>query len=133
VAGLFIEDGQTEPGYIAAEERLYPELRFTYRPMRKEDRDVFKVGTMALGPSESVAKTVEELVNRMPSWEAKVPVSAERIRKLRPQLLDKLIAIVWGYLPPDADPRAAPQEKEALLEDKFCGGSAAQAVPGNPQ
>lgn len=107
----FIDDGYTLPGYIAAEPRLYPALRFQYRPMLAKERarvtekilkhkDSAKAEEIA---AETVVAHVSEWTLTNSKGEA-VKIAPENVLRMQPRLFDRLYSIVMGREAPDADP-----------------------------
>jgi len=131
-----IPDGYEEPGYIAEQAGLYPEVRFTYRPMRVDDRDTLARASSGKKPSECCKILSAAMANRIASWSVtnaaglRLPVDAAAILTLRPRLFDRLYMIISGESSSDIDPTAAPQAKneeaEAALQAAIEGRPAAQ-------
>jgi len=121
---LFIDDGYNLPGYLKPEPGLHPELVFSYRPCLHEERAAYwdwesrheslqldadrataaGLKSFAVDPLAKTRKRAELVHTHLVSWEAGVPLSAEWIRKLHPNLLDRLVRVILGVDPPDTSP-----------------------------
>jgi hypothetical protein len=131
-----IPDGYEEPGYIAEQPGLHPEVRFVYRPMLADARDTLARASSGKQPSEYYKILSAAMASRIVSWSVAspdgkpLPVNAATALALRPRLFDRLYAIICGDLPSDIDPKASPQAKneeaEAALQAAIDGRSVAQ-------
>jgi hypothetical protein len=131
-----IPDGYEEPGYIAEQPGLYPEVRFVYRPMRVDERDTLARASSGKQPSEYCKILAAAMASRIVSWDLNaadgnaLAVCAATAFTLRPRLFDRLYGIICGDSPSDIDPKAAPQarneEAEAALQAAIEGRPAAQ-------
>jgi len=108
----YIPDGYERDGYIAEEPRLYPAVKFRYRPMLAQDRSQIQhaFAQAAEHPrkqDELMAKAIE---SRVVQWDLikqdgePVPVKAREMVRLQPNMLYKLYAIVAGNIPSDEAP-----------------------------
>lgn len=103
-------DGYTEPGYIAERKGLHAALKFTYRPMLMEERDVVRAQWQTKTPLEAARLQVQQVVSRLVTWDNKdakgetLPIKFEQVRTLRPNLLDAVYAVISGAVPSDPDP-----------------------------
>jgi hypothetical protein len=133
----FIPDGYEEQGYIAERPRMFPALRFVYRPMIAEDRDVIITQSGRKPPAEYHKVLRAAMVSRMKEWNATddkgqpLPISSTTLRNLRPRLFDRLYSIVSGDEPSDIDPASTPTQQneaaDAALEAAISGKPAPQA------
>lgn len=119
-----IPDGYTESGYIAAVPGIHNAVKFSYRPMRHVDLAKLRE-RLAVGPLEGAKAIYGVLRQHVTGWDLKDDSGAVAGRseldfaKLRPQLLDRLYAIVAGHVPSDQEPAAAPpvDSVDALLQE----------------
>lgn len=132
MTSFIIEDGYTEAGYIKESKGLYPELRFTYRPMLHAERDAIasQIGTKT--PEQVSVIFVAAARHRIVSWTAThggntLEIMDENIRRLRPSLFDRLYNIIAGAQASDPDPKASEDarqgEADAALEAAITGQS----------
>lgn len=126
MAEAYIHDGYTRRAYIAAEPRLYPAVRFTYRPILTSDRAVVAAAVRGANPrrgEEIVAACIERYVDE---WDiekqsgnrrCRVELRASEILRLQPRLFVRMYRIVMGIEGGDADPDG--DEPEATLEEQL--------------
>lgn len=119
---LPIDDGYTEDGFIAAVPGLHPELRFTYRPVRREERATWGRGLEGCNPAAQTRKTNELLAKHVASWSAVAPITAENVGRLRQTLFDKLFAVVMQERASDFDANRPAEERAADADASFRGG-----------
>lgn len=96
-----IDDGYTIAGKIDRYPGIYPELRFTYRPVLSERRNRY------LRDAQDVEKIVRHradlISEHVVSWDIRdasgneLPKKYDTVRKLQPLLLDRMIEIIMGY------------------------------------
>lgn len=121
------DDGYTLTRYIQAEARMYGALRFSYRPVNAVMRAKFRDNKR---PNETEFQGLERVAaaaaRRIVEWDAvdlkgnKLPVSAESVLALHPNLGQRLIAIVvWSFEGGDADPRDVPPDAGSDNQDPF--------------
>ena len=118
----YIHDGYTQDGYIAAVPRLHGALRFAYRPTLVEERsqlvDVASRLRAQLYDRHLAAFVADKLI----SWDLSdgsgvdVPVAAESILRLQPELFAKLHRIVLGRAASDVDPTWPTEAESRLFE-----------------
>ncbi len=126
---FLIRDGYTEHGYIREEERLYPALRFQFRPLTFAERDAVASSITGKSPSESAEMFCKAVVAHVTKWDAvednkALPIDLETVRLMRPNLVDRLYNIISGRLCGDYDKEApqAPQEKmDSALKSALYG------------
>ncbi len=114
----FIDDGYTEPGYIAAVPGFHGALEFEFRPLLAEIRD--KLQRMQLNDVAKGHKEArEELARSLKDWNltdrtgAKVKIAPANIARLRPMLQDKLYGILTGQMASDLKPEETPAASES--------------------
>ncbi len=100
----FIASDYLEEGFIAAEPGVHGPLTFTYRPLLAAARDQ-AIGLVMSAPPQYgafVDRVAEELAKNVKSWSLTdsrkdpVPINAENVKLVRPQLLDKVWGVVSG-------------------------------------
>jgi hypothetical protein len=123
----YISDGYTRNGYIAAAvpeksgERLYDDLRFTYRPATRMDINKLDAEIRVAAHNQDfdptaaiLAETIacKFVANRLVSWSLKdvgvpdVPVTADAVGRLQVYLFTRLYSIIRGTAVSDLDPQA---------------------------
>jgi hypothetical protein len=128
---FFIEDGYTAPGYLQGEPKMFPALRFTYRPMTPAERAAWwafeerqdKNPDAQAGADAKSKEKVRLLSTHVLTWEATgkngqaVPVDATWLPRLHATLHDRLFNVVLGIAPPDDDPDKPGQAKPDEAKD----------------
>lgn len=119
----YIHDGYTLHGYVAAMPRLYPELRFTYRPVLSQNRAViFRQIASMDDPRREESIAAQAIKAQLIDWDLKnhkgeaVAVETAEILRVQPRLMNRLFRIVMGDEPSDEDPLAAAAERDAQIE-----------------
>lgn len=126
------DDGYTEVGYIESRERMYPAVRFNYRPIRvldrvqvvEELRDLNRKGRS----QNAEALIANEIANRVIKWEFLAPDGSEiegtpeptkkNVLCLKPQLFVRFAdVIIYGTDGGDMDPTVDHDSENASLED----------------
>lgn len=125
---LFIDDGYNVSGCLKGEPKLHPPLRFTYRPCLAAERqawwDFEERQDRAPNPDPAVKsrRKIEIMAAHIVSWEAcdrsgrPMPVDAQALARLHPNLHDRLFNVILGVVPPDDAPdapRTTPDEGAA--------------------
>lgn len=114
----YIPDGYTEAGYLRGVERLYEELRFTYRPATPEESAEFFDSCRNLKPREEVQQSAKFIRSKLVSWQLRdrkgdaVPLTPETVGHINRQLFYRLLAVIIGTEPCDADPNGGTDEKK---------------------
>lgn len=132
----YIPDGYTLAGYIKGEDRLYPALRFQYRPMLVQDRSVIMrhMSKVLEDPDEMELVGAKAIAARLVSWDLKnvgkiLPRTTDVILRMQPELEGKLFRIICGQLPSDIDPELDGLEKQEIAEQRIAralGGTVEQ-------
>ena len=117
----FAEDGMVFPGRITHLEvmgrrlELDSPLEFTYVPAtaldanRKYDEAAKEDGT--LGENEREVKaTVKLVASHLKSWNRKVPISEESVRRATAPMLNRLNQIIQGLQPSDGTSEDTPEK-----------------------
>jgi hypothetical protein len=119
----YIADGYTRKGYIAAVPRLYPALRFTFRPAltaerARINRQIVDSKTDDIGEAIAARETARRVVN----WDLTdcddkpVPCDAEHLLRVQPSLNGRLYRVVMGFEAPDEDESERPEKLDPELE-----------------
>jgi hypothetical protein len=131
----YIHDGYTQEGYIADVPRLHGALRFAYRPSLVEERSQL-ADLAARVRSQAYDRYLATFIaDKLVSWDlqdcngADVPIAAESILRLQPELFGKLHGVVLGRQasdldpcwPTDAESRLFEAETEAALTGRTIG------------
>lgn len=136
MSSAFLEDGYTAKGYLKAVPQLYPEVRFTYRPILPEQRAAFveAVRKAKDGPGAE-RRTAAILAKHLLTWDVTdskgdtVSITGDRILRLRWALYDRLVAVVlYGTEGGDVDPSWTDAEKDAADAADDLGGIYRDAV-----
>lgn len=123
----YIADGYEESGYLREEARLYPAVRFRYRPLLTEERNRLLAENAKLPAGGATRNTAKVLALKVRSWSLTdaagepLPVTVETVLRLRPALYERLLGVVFGYHSCDEDPeaKATSEEKEQSLADQL--------------
>ena len=119
----FIEDGLTCDGHIRAYDGLHEGLTFQYRPML--DRAITRMSNVARDVATMTDSEVDQalsspIADHLVTWDLKdskgsaVPITAENVARLQPQLLLDLLAIVQGKQASDPMPKSKQNGELAL-------------------
>lgn len=114
----FIDDGYSQDIYFEAIEGLYPPLRFTCRPLLREEISQHIDQMEGKGGPAYDKSVAEILADKISKWDMKdragkpVSISADNLRKICPAMFRRLLRCVWGDDPGDVD-RAWSREKKA--------------------
>jgi hypothetical protein len=116
----YIHDGYTQEGYVTDVPRLHGALRFSFRPTLVEERSQL-ADLAARVRSQAYDRYLATFIaEKLVSWDlqdncgAGVPVAAESILRLQPELFGKLHGVVLGSQASDSDP-CWPTEAESQL------------------
>ena len=111
----YIHDGYTREAYIQPHPRLYPALRFTYRPVLAQDRAViYRHIERTNDPRKEETIAAEFMRRQLLDWDVTnaggeaVALEVTNILRLQPRLLTRLFRIVMGDESPDEEPEPAP-------------------------
>ena len=127
----YLHDGYTCAGYVQERRHLHPAVRFTYRPMLRQNRSVvFKRIRDDSDPKALDVVYARTIAGQIVEWDltmpdgAPVPLTAEHILRLEPNLFDKLFNIVTGISVTDEDPRWSEDQRsdfDAELDAALAG------------
>lgn len=120
----YIADGYTRKGYIEESPRLYPAVRFSYRPMIASERAAVNDRVANAKAAESEAYAAKAIASHVCDWDLcdcegkSLPVKAEVAMRLQPALSNRLYRIVIGSDAPDQDPseKASPETDQEIQE-----------------
>lgn len=113
----FIADGYNERAYVGEVPRLYPAVRFEYRPTPLQELVGYRREVAKLGELDTYKHAAKFLAGKLVSWDLKddkgepAPLKTETILRLRHPLFLRILAIVHGLEAPDDDPQAADGER----------------------
>ena len=130
----FIHDGYSRSAFIAGIPRLYPDVRFTFRPMLSQARAVVSDRIAKSDPSKGETLAATAIVAHVSDWDVTdhegktVDVSTANVLRLQPRLMAKLFSIVVGNLPPDEDPGASPKTNADNAEREFAAALAGKTL-----
>jgi len=128
----YFDDGYTRDGFIAAVPRLHGALRFSYRPVLVEQRGELRAAGAKLDSRGCTRHVAAFLTSQLVAWSLvdrrgqPVPVEADRLLRIHPELLIKLQNIVLGFVPSDVDPAWDEPAMQRELDE-----SAAAALSGS--
>lgn len=119
-AGTFatIDDGYDEKGFIKAVEGLHPAIRFEMRRMTAEEQRRHQKTIRRLGDNDTeyFGVAAEMIAGHVTWWDVRhfdrhlkdasaLPITKDAIlRKLKPEVIAKLVSILSGMTPSDLDP-----------------------------
>jgi len=132
----FINDGYVRLGYIEEKARLHPAVRFQYRPMLADERDVLLSAAQRLTPKQLAERINLALAKRIVEWdildgERAVEITQENLGRIEPNLRDRLFWIVSGSPVAgdrhisDIDPKWAKHEGTSEIDEELdaaCNG-----------
>lgn len=115
---LLIDDGYTCDACISQVDGIHGTLEFTYRPMTHEERDqvarALAAQNNAKSATEILAKVIAEHVT---GWNIPADISIANVKRIVPNLFDKLYSVVAGSRPSDPLP-ASGDKPEGYDEGK---------------
>jgi len=124
----FIGDGYEERAYLRGVPKLYDDVRFTFRPMLAEARADYVDRGSRLRAREQTKRSAEMIEHHVLEWDIRddkdrlVPLTAENILRLHPNLFNRLLWVITGTEAWDDDPDepgTPPQRTRAtLIEDQ---------------
>lgn len=122
----YIHDGYTMSGFIAAVPRLYPALRFSYRPVLSQNRAViFRQIASANDPRREESLAAQAIKSQLVGWDLKdqkdepVAIEVSNILRMQPRLMNRLFRIVMGDEPGDEDPALADEQRDGAAESEL--------------
>ena len=115
VPGVFatIDDGYTEKGFIAGVPRLHPDIRFDFRRMTAEEHRKFSRNFRMIQDDRAAYYdfAAEIVADHVQAWNVMARkgellpiVKAVIMRKLKPEIIERLLEIISGLKPSDHDP-----------------------------
>jgi len=96
MACAFIDDGYTEDGVIPECPGLWPEIRFSYRPLTAADFADYAQAAEKLNTAALKKLTSERIASKLVTWSiadsrgADVPITAENVARLKPAVFSAL-------------------------------------------
>lgn len=118
----YIPDGYTENAFLRAVPHIHDDVRFAFRPMLPEERADFIERGARLKAKEQTRRAAEVIEHHVHIWdiydenEKIVPLTADKILRLHPNLFNRLLWVVTGTEPWDEEPeQKAPQRTSATL------------------
>lgn len=141
MAGHYIEDGQTLPGYVAEVPRLYGPVRFQFRPMLATERAVILGQMSVMGEKEATETAAAIIASRVKQWDATrgdgatiIPLDPAHTVRLQPKLQMRIYNIILGNEAPDQDPReSGPNEDPEAATRELAAAIAGDVSPGKTQ
>jgi hypothetical protein len=127
----YIHDGYTMSGYITAAPRLYPALRFTFRPVLSQNRAViFRQIAGAGDPRREESLAAQAIKAQLVDWDLKnhqgqpVAIEVSSILRVQPRLMNRLFRIVMGDEAGDEDPTLSDERRSASSEGELAAALA---------
>jgi hypothetical protein len=116
----FLPDGYTRHGNINRVTGDHGPLGFEYRPLLYEERMALAKARMDKPAKEVCAITRAMLVKQLVSWDLShkgnaLPIEDKVLRRLAPNLFDKLDSILCGYAVSDLADDPTPQEQDEYI------------------
>lgn len=115
----YIPDGYTESAYIRAVPRLYNELRFEFRPLLVDQRNIIADAAQKAPPDKADRILAAAVAKRLVSWSLVdsqgngVPIGEANVLRLKPALFSRVYFIVAGTDASDDDPTWTDAKKSA--------------------
>lgn len=122
---VYIEDGYTQKGYIAAVPGLFDALRFEFRPLVATDQSAHAKEEKKFSGPAWARFAADFMAKRIVSWDAKkqdespVPLRGPEVAKIQPALFGRLYGILNGTDASDLDPDWSQAEKEETADYQF--------------
>ena len=135
-AATYLHDGYTRPGYIAPEPDLHGELRFVFRPGVVEERGQLVDAAQRMASDAYDRHLAVYLAEKLVRWELvdeqgqEVPVTADHILRLHPELFIALEQIVLGWIASDVDPLWADDDKQRVSDERQAAAASGK-IPGD--
>lgn len=117
----YIHDGYTQQGYIAPVAGMHSGLRFVFRPMSGAERRRALANVERENERTRDNRTAVVVAEKIVSWELTrpgpdrqpepAPISSDSVLHLHADVMEKLIAVVFGMRANDPDPEAAEAPK----------------------
>lgn len=132
-----INDGMTRDVFLDC---LYGEVRFSYRPLRSEQRTtVFDLITKAESGGSADRIIAKTMAKRIKSWDilngdGVADISEEVIRMIPPDAFDRMFSCINGSRAGDIDPlvtQPSKMEEAALQSDQLFGDALSEEIEGN--
>lgn len=130
----YIADGYTCDAYIAENGRLHSSVKFSYRPLRYEERSIVTDGITNKTPRESARLVFATVARQVTAWDITaddgkdVEITPDNVSKLQPMLIDRIYNIVAGYSSGDIEKNdaaamnsAADNDLQSLFEGRVPG------------
>lgn len=123
---VYIDDGYTLEGFIAAERAAHGALRFTYRPLlvRPRVKAITKIAETQ-DPSEREEYAAGVVAKQITNWSftdragKSVPISADAmLDHMEPRLYHKLRDVVLGLSASDEDPEGKSYAEQETVDAK---------------
>lgn len=107
---VFIDDGYNRDGHVAAQPGLHGALTFRYRPALPEERFQYALTKDRDGDGKAYVRRMALLLAKhLQEWDAArgpdqspVPITAEALTRLHPNVLNGVLDQVLGYTAADA-------------------------------
>jgi hypothetical protein len=130
----YFHDGYTQDGFIVAVPLMHGSLRFTYRPALVEERSQLSEAATRLRAHIYDGHVARFAAQKIVVWDLvdahlrEVPISAEALLRLQPELFVKLHRIVLGWTPSDMDPEWSPNTRERAAEEEAAAALSGRLV-----
>ncbi|HEX4147206.1 MAG TPA: hypothetical protein VHY91_27160 [Pirellulales bacterium] len=130
----YFHDGYTQSALIAAVPRLHGALRFTYRPALIEERSQLYDAAGRLNSHRFDCHVAQFLAEKIVDWDLvdarrqPVPLSAEALLRIQPELFIKLNRIILGTAASDVDPDWPAETRDRLLDEQAAAELAGRTI-----
>ena len=121
---VYFPDGYTRKGYIKGVDNHYGSVAFEYRPMLPEERDDILHAVRTSPPGRWGLAMRQALASKVTSWDVTnpmtgkaVPVELDAVKRLPPDVFDRLFNIVSGSTASDPAPDATEEEATSYVDD----------------
>ena len=121
----YIPDGYDELGYIRPVPRIHLGLRFRFRPLLVEERSRLVEAAGKMRGDAYDRKCAAELAGKLLEWDLRdgadeaVPLTPANLLRLKPQLFQRLFAIVLGSEAGDLDSHGDEHQEQRIVEHQF--------------
>lgn len=129
----YIHDGYTVAGYIQEVPRLYPAVRFVFRPVLSQNRAVvFREIQRANDPRKEETIAAEIIKAQIQSWDIldengeTLPIETSKILRLQPRLSNRMFRMIVGDEATDEDPAVTEAERNESSERELTAAMAGE-------
>lgn len=129
----YFHDGYTVDGYIDGVDRLYPAVRFRFRPMLTQNRAVIDNQiSLSRDPRKTESIAAQVICAQLEAWDLVKPdgetikLTVSEVLRIPPALMNRLYRVVMGMDPPDEDPDVPDAQRDDNADEAVTAALAGQ-------